>query len=151
MNKAYENEILRVEVMLQIASDRREQDYWRGYRRGMADNEPNVDRIARSTREVEHDLSVSSSPARQDDTLAIVALGYWDGRRWETRKTRDFRQRLSIGEWIEAYGEIYGLRSPEGLRQKFRGQRDFRTGNAKSPPKPWATMKIGRQWLAVIE
>lgn len=144
MNKSYQQEARRIDTMRRIASDQRERDYWHGYRLGMTDAEPNADNAARDQREAAYDVR---SP---DQSRAVTALGYWDGRRWQERSVRDFYQRLSVEEWLAAYGALYGVTSVEYVRQMCRNQAIGTRGHSASLPYPWTAEQSGRQWVIVI-
>lgn len=139
----------RVNALRGVATDQREIDYWHGYRLGMVDSLPNADPDARAQHEAGYALT-SRSVARRDASRAIIALGYWDGRRWEPRPVRDFYQRLSIADWLSAYGQIYGIANETYVRQMCRQHSDFRTGNPAQLPAPWEAEKSGDTWIITI-
>lgn len=151
MDNSYQQEARRVDTMRRIASDQRERDYWHGYRLGMVDAEPNIDPISRQQRETGYTLSNQDSIARRDSSRASTALGYWDGRRWRERLVRDFYQRLSVDEWLTAYGEIYGITSAEYVRQMCRTQPIGRSGSAAALPAPWAAEQPSGRWQLIIQ
>ena len=149
MTADYTTTARRVDALRGVASDQIEFDYWHGYRLGMVDSLPNADPTSRAQREAAYALT-SRSPARSDAALAVIALGYWDGRRWKSRPVLTVWQRLTTAEWLAAYGPIYGVSNARYVIQMCAGVPDSRTGRPASLPYPWTAEKSGDQWIIKI-
>lgn len=146
----YQQAARRVDALRGSATDQNEVNYWTGYREAMADSLPDADPTARAQREAAYAL-IAGSPARADQSRAVIALGYWDGRRWESREVLTFWQRLTTREWLAAYGQIYGVRNWRYVVQMCAGIKFARATKPAALPYPWTAEKSGDQWIITIK
>lgn len=141
----YQREARFADTMRKLAESQNERDYWHGYRKGMVHFLPNADRRARELSQAAYDLARLEN--RRDQSRAVTALGYWDGLRWKSLgPVRDYSAPMTIAEWLDRYGTIYGISNERHVANMCGEISHSITGAQYRLPVPFAAEKQGNQW-----
>lgn len=141
----YQREARFADTMRKLAESQNERDYWHGYRKGIVHSLPKADKQAREQAQAAYDLTQLEN--RRDQSRAVTAIGFWDGLRWESLSpVRDYSAPMTIGEWLERYGEVYGISNERHVANMCGEISHSVTGAQYRLPVPFAAEKQGNQW-----